>query len=123
MLESNAIRLNPEILIDTNPSNNQWTDSCFWFHSSHSNCFSAGEYYFWKDCNKNSEGWNANTFPFVNNNNNIEFKISFTKLGLTPTTKKLLKIAFKISNANDQHFYWPTTASIENPASWYEIKI
>jgi hypothetical protein len=122
LINSNGIRLYPEILIDTKPNNNQWTNSCFWFHSSHSNCFSTGEYYNWKDCNNNPEGWEANTYPFVNNNNNIEFKISFVKLQLNATNKNIMKIAFKLSQTNEQTFYWPNSANIDNPVSWFEIE-
>jgi hypothetical protein len=111
-------RINAEILVQTKVDKNEWDDTCYWFHSSYSNCSSLGEYYNWDFCSNDPPGWKANTFPFKNGNNNMEFKISFSKLNLIPTKGKQLKMAFKLSNPLEQHTYWPETASISNPISW-----
>jgi len=118
LIDINKIRLNPEVLIHTEVANLGWNKNGYWFHSSYSNCSAIGQYYYWEDCTANPLGWEANTFPFKNANNTIEFKISFSKLSITPTTGKQLKIAFKLSNPLEQHTYWPEEANIANPLSW-----
>ena len=122
-LESEELtRINPEILIQTNLDSNEWDANCYWFHSSYSNCFSNGEYYNWDLCSKNSPDWKANTFPFINGNNNIEYQINFSKLKIAlPSSGMKLKIAFKLSDASELHTYWPKGAAIELPDSWGEL--
>lgn len=115
-------RLNTEILVQTIEDKNEWDENCYWFHASYSNCFSRGEYYNWEFCSENPSGWKANTFPFKNGNNNIEFKISFSKLNIKPSIGKQLKIAFKLSDLLEQHNYWPENAIISNPLTWGFIK-
>ena len=112
-------RLNAEILIQTQVKDNKWDENCFWFHSSYSNCYSQGVYYNWEHCSENSQGWKANIYPFKNGNNNMEFKISFSKLQMeTPTMGMKLRVAFKLSSADENHTYWPHKASIKDPDSW-----
>ena len=123
LTNANKIRLNPELLIHTEVENLGWNENCYWFHSSYGNCAAIGQYYYWEDCTTNPIGWKANTFPFKNENNNMEFKISFSKLNITPTKGKQLKIAFKLSDPLEQHAYWPETATIANPLSWGLIKL
>lgn len=118
LTDANNISLNPELLIHTEVTDLGWNKNCYWFHSSYGNCYAIGQYYYWEDCTANPMGWKANTFPFKNENNNIEFKISFSKLSITPITGKQLKIAFKLSNPLEQHTYWPEKASIANPLTW-----
>jgi len=115
-------RINSEILVQTKVDKNEWDDNCYWFHSSYSNCSSQGEYYNWDFCSNNSSGWKANTFPFKNGNNNMEFKISFSKLQLeSPVAGMKLKVAFKLSDADELHTYWPKEANIKYPKSWGEL--
>jgi len=123
LTNANKIRLNPELLIHTEVENLGWNENCYWFHSSYGNCAAIGQYYYWEDCTTNPIGWKANTFPFKNENNNMEFKISFSKLNITPTKRKQIRIAFKLSNPLEQHTYWPKTASITSPLSWGLIKL
>ena len=118
LTDINKIRLNPELLIHTEVANLEWNENCYWFHSSYGNCAAIGQYYYWDDCTTNPMGWEANTFPFKNANNTIEFKISFSKLSLTPTKGQQLKIAFKLSDPLEQHTYWPEEATITNPLTW-----
>ena len=118
LTDANNTRFNPELLIHTDISNLSWNENCYWFHSSYGNCSAIGQYYYWEDCTANPMGWEANSFPFKNENNNIEFKISFSKLNLIPTKGQQIKIAFKLSDPLEQHSYWPETATIANPLTW-----
>lgn len=118
LTDSNNIRRNTEILLHTNPENATWDENAYWFHASYSNCAAIGEYYNWEDCTMNPPDWKANTFPFKNDNDNIEFKISFKKLQITPSANATLRIAFKLSDPLEQHQYWPSGAEISNPSSW-----
>ena len=70
----------------------------------------------------NPPDWEANKFPFENDNNNIEFKISFKRLQFTPSANPTIRIAFKLSDPLEQHQYWPESAIISNPASWGTLK-
>jgi hypothetical protein len=99
-----------------------WNDHCYWFHASYGNCAAIGQYYYWDDCTSYPEGWAANTFPFTDGNNNMEFKISFAKLNISPEKGQQIKIAFKISDPLEQHAYWPESATISNPVTWGSIR-
>ena len=119
----NNIRLQPELIIHTDLENLYWNENCFWFHSSYSNCYGIGVYYYWEDCTTHPRGWKANTFPFKNGHDNIEFKISFSKLNITPVKGRQLRIAFKISDPLKQHIYWPIAAGLDDPGTWGIIKL
>ena len=114
--------LNAEVLVSTGNEEASWTSECYWFHSSYGNCFATGQYYYWDDCSTEPVGWKANTFPFLNGNNTIEFKISFTKLNISPKQGEQLKIAFKISDPLEQHAYWPEAATIAKPDTWGTLR-
>lgn len=122
LITNENMRYNPEVLINTNINNTEWNENSFWFHSSYSNCWAVGGYYIWEDCSMNPAGWEANTLPFKNENNNIEFKISFSKLKMTPIKGEQLKVAFKLSNALEQKLYWPESATISDPSTWGVLK-
>jgi len=112
-------RLNAEVLIQTDMDTSLWDEQAYWFHSSYGNCYAIGEYYIWEHCSMNQTTWKANTYPFKNGNNNIEFKISFAALQMeAPKAGTKLKVAFKLSGADEIHTYWPINASIESPNSW-----
>ena len=116
---SQLTRLNSEILIQTQVHENLWNENTFWFHASYSNCYAQGEYYNWEHCANESLGWKANTFPFKDGNNNTEFKIRFSSLqiaSLVPGMK--LRVAFKLSSADEKHTYWPNGAAIKFPDTW-----
>jgi len=52
----------------------------------------------------------------------MEFKISFSKLQIeTPPLGKKLRIAFKLSSADESHTYWPQEADIQYPDTWGEF--
>ncbi|WP_242135011.1 DOMON domain-containing protein [Aestuariivivens marinum] len=112
---------NAEVLISSNLEAHNWGEQCYWFHSSYSNCSAVGQYYYWEDCSALPMGWIANNFPFKEGNDNIEFRISFSKLGLNPSAGIQIKMAFKISNPLEQHGYWPEVANIANPDTWGTI--
>lgn len=115
-------RLNSEILIQTIVNENNWDENCFWFHSSYSICYSQGNYYNWEHCSNDSPGWKANTFPFTEGNNNMEFKIRFSKLQIDqPNPGMKLRVAFKLSSADESHTYWPHEADIQYPDSWGKL--
>lgn len=118
LTDSTNTRRNAEILIHTNPENTAWNENSYWFHASYSNCSAIGEYYNWEDCTMNPPDWQANTFPFINDNDHIEFRISFKKLEITPATNTKLRIAFKLSDPLEQQFYWPESAIISDPSTW-----
>jgi len=122
LINKQHIRLNPEVLINTTSKDSIWNDNSYWFHSSYSNCSAVGAYYNWEDCSMSPAGWKANTFPFKKGNNNIEFKISFSKLKIAPIKGNQLKVAFKLSDPLEEQFYWPTTAIISKPATWGILK-
>ena len=118
LTDSQKINLNAEVLINTNIEEPTWSDHCYWFHSSYSNCSAIGQYYYWDNCTTQPMGWIANTFPFINGNNNMEFKIGFSKLNMTPKKGEQLKIAFKLSDPVEQQVYWPDAAFIGDPLTW-----
>ena len=116
---SEGLRVTPEILIATNlATNKSWNNDTYWFHSSYSNCEGKGEFYNWENCANIHQDWQANIFPFKNGNNNIEFKISWTKLQIDPSPNLNIGIAFKLSNAINKQYYWPDLATISRPANW-----
>ena len=119
LMSTETTRLNAEIVVQTQVAINEWNENTYWFHSSYSNCSSLGVYYNWEHCSKEPTGWKANTYPFIKGNHNMEFKISFSKLQIkTPTPGDKLRIAFKLSSADENHTYWPYKASIVYPDSW-----
>lgn len=112
-------RLSPEILISTSSEvGDNWDQNTFWFHSSHGNCEGVGDYYTWKHCGSETDGWEANTLPFDGGNDNIEFKISFSKLQMRPKQGDKIRIAFKLSNVHDLATYWPSSSEISSPSTW-----
>jgi hypothetical protein len=123
LVDLNDVRLRPELIIHTDLENLYWNEHCFWFHSSYSNCYGIGVYYYWEDCTPHPRGWMANTFPFKNGNDNIEFKISFSKLNITLEKGRQLRIAFKISDPLEQHIYWPIAARLDDPMTWGIIRL
>lgn len=118
LTDSQKINLNAEVLINTNIVEPVWGEHCYWFHSSYGNCSAVGQYYYWENCTTEPTGWIANTFPFKNGNNNMEFKISFSELNMTPKKGQQLKIAFKLSDPLEQQVYWPDYAFISDPLTW-----
>jgi hypothetical protein len=117
--QEHAGRLNAEILLKTSSKNSSWDEQTFWFHSSYSNCHAIGEYYVWEHCSNDPLGWKANTYPFTDGNDNMEFRISFETLKIDPSLKNLkINIAFKVSGADEVHSYWPNAALIEDPETW-----
>jgi hypothetical protein len=121
--DENKTRLHPEVLIHTDPEDLAWNASCFWFHSSYSNCLGIGTYYYWDDCTTDPEGWTANTFPFEGGNDNIEFQFSFSLLRFDPLKGRELRLALKLSDAQEQHIYWPAGASLSDPKTWATIRL
>jgi len=123
LASTEGLRVTPEILIATNlAAINSWNSNTYWFHSSYSNCEGKGEYYNWEYCATNPPDWKANTIPFQNGNNNIEFKISWAKLDIVPNPDLNIRIAFKLSDAIEKQHYWPELATISNPATWGILK-
>ena len=118
LLTPDQVRLNTEVLVHTQMEDLSWNAHSFWFHASYGNCAATGQYYYWEDCTNQPIGWMANTFPFQDGHDNIEFKISFSKLNISPTQGHQLKIAFKVSDPLEQHAYWPEQASIADPTTW-----
>ena len=120
---SDGVRLTPEILIATNYAEiKSWNNNTYWFHASYSNCEGKGAYYNWKNCATNHSDWQANIFPFQNGNNNIEFKISWAKLQINPSSNLNVGIAFKLSDPLENQYYWPELATISSPATWGILK-
>ena len=121
LTNSDGINHNAEILISTTIKITSWNANCYWFHSSYSNCAAVGLYYFWEDCTSEPVGWAANTFPFSNGNNNMEFRISFSKLNINPAKGRQIRMAFKVSNPLEEQAYWPGNAVISDPATWATV--
>ena len=122
LVTSDQVRLNPEVLIQTDHAEANWNAQSYWFHASYSNCSATGQYYDWEDCSTQPLGWTANTYPFLDDNNTIEFKISFSKLNINPEKGRQINIAFKISDPMEQHAYWPEAATIAKPDTWGTIR-
>ena len=118
LTNSEGIRHHAEVLINTQSDVQTWNEQCYWFHSSHSNCSSEGGYYVWSNCQSTPYGWRANSFPLKQDQNAIEFKISWAKLKMNPNNLESLRFAVKISDSGNHDFYWPAEATIENPESW-----
>jgi hypothetical protein len=120
--DENKTRLHAEVLIHTDTADLVWNARCFWFHSSYSNCLGIGTYYYWDECSTEPEGWIANTYPFKDGNDHIEFRISFSLLGFNPVRGREIWLALKLSDPLEQHIYWPTGASLKDPTSWAIIR-
>jgi uncharacterized protein YbdZ (MbtH family) len=114
-----ATDLNAEVLLQNGSGTGEWDANTYWFHSSYGNCSAQGNYYIWENCSKDPIGWRANTFPFKNGNDNIEFKIRRSHIQLASLeTGTSLKASFKLSSANELHSYWPKEATIKDPKTW-----
>ncbi|WP_242084863.1 hypothetical protein [Aestuariivivens sediminis] len=118
LTDANNISYNAEVLISTNSDTPDWSNQSYWFHSSYSNCSAVGLYYFWENCTTRPVGWAANTFPFKEGNDHMEFKISFSKLNINPAKGRQIRMAFKVSDPLDQQAYWPEEALIGDPLTW-----
>lgn len=113
-----GIRHHAEVLINTDTPTSSWNDSCHWYHSSYTSCTATGTYYNWENCIQQHLDWKVNNFPFTEGNNHMEFKISFTRLGIKPQKGTKFQLAVKISDSGTIHHYWPENASIEDPSTW-----
>jgi hypothetical protein len=120
--DENMTRLHPEVLIHTDTEDLVWNERCFWFHSSYSNCYGVGTYYYWDDCTKNPGSWMANTYPFNDGNDNIEFQFSFSLLRFDPLKGREIRLALKLSDAQERHIYWPEGATLKEPVTWAAIR-
>jgi len=122
LIDANKRKRNAEVLIHTKIEGDTWDANSFWFHASYGNCSAVGDYYVWKDCFSNRKRWKASRFSSKNDEQHIEFRISFEKLGIKPYKGMSIKMALKTSDPLEQHEYWPKAAAIENPGSWGTIK-
>ena len=114
-MQSINSQLVAEILIDTDVKNvSIWRNTTTWLHSSHNLCEGKGEYFNWKSCSKTKSDWQANLLPY----NIVEFRINLSKFITKPDSLDKLRIAFDVSDKDDNVSYWPDRANIANPLTW-----
>ncbi len=112
----------PEILIENNfAKNTVWTDSNYWFHVSGSDCYAKGKYNEWENCAVESGEWKAvPNYPTDKPGivECIEISIPFTTAGITK--KSSFGFALLVTNTVNSWYYWPETARISDPSTWFE---
>ena len=115
-MQYNYSQLVAEILIDTDIKKNvsNWRNTTAWLHSSHNLCEGKGEYFNWKSCSQTKTDWQANLLPY----NIVEFRIDLSKFITEPDSLNKLRIAFDVSDKDDNVSYWPDRANIANPLTW-----
>jgi hypothetical protein len=120
--------LYPEVLIDSrNPRNESWSPGVWWFHASNNLCEADGAHDVYRlngvfQCSHTKPGWSANIPP--SDNGVVEFRISLSKISLTPDVGTKIGLAFDVTNAigNDQQgwSFWPANAKLGVPNTWAE---
>ncbi|WP_455393022.1 PKD domain-containing protein [[Eubacterium] cellulosolvens] len=80
-----------------------------------------GTGYGWGDSNYEITGWNASTM--YKGDGQIEYSISFLKIGITAETSSSIGIAFSVSDSPTYRYlyYWPSDANQNNPNTWGEM--
>ena len=122
-----AERLFPEILIDPQDSRTSaWEPGQWWFHVSQNLCESNGEPNVYRRadvflCDHEKSGWEGNNPP-TSKTNDIEIRISFSKLKMRPRSDNLFGLALGVTNAtgdaNQKWFLWPPSATVIAPNTW-----
>jgi hypothetical protein len=120
--------LYPEVLIDSRSQRNEsWSPGVWWFHASNNLCEADGAHDVYSlngvfQCSHTKPGWSANNPP--SDNGVVEFRISLSKVSLSPDVGTKIGLAFDVTNANgnDQQgwSFWPSNAKLGVPNTWAE---
>jgi len=116
----------PEILVDSqNGRSERWQKGQWWLHASYNLCEGDGEFNVYNrdgvfQCAKQKPGWKANTFP-LKQNEPMEIRISLKKLHLVPGQR--FGLAFDVTDTQSHWDFWPTTATLESPATWAQAEL
>jgi hypothetical protein len=75
----------------------------------------------WGESNYEITGWNASTM--YEGNGQIEYSISFLKIGIIPSTTSIIGVSFSITDSLNLRycFYWPVDANRKNPNTWGDM--
>ena len=127
-LKRGAEILYPEILIDSRSQRNEfWSPGVWWFHASNNLCEADGAHDVYSlngvfQCSHTKPGWSANNPP--SDKGVVEFRISLSKVSLSPDVGTKIGLAFDVTNAtgNDQQrwSFWPPNAKLGVPSTWAE---
>lgn len=105
----------PEVLIDANhDGTTSWEPDDWWFHASYQECEGEGMPNDYFPCT--ASGWEANTFPLAEGI--VEFRISYAKIGLEPSSSEVIGIAFDVTDTWDEWQFWPQSADLHDPSTW-----
>lgn len=120
-------RLFPEIFIDPrNLKSGGWEKGQWWFHVSYNLCEGDGEPNVYSkagvfQCAHRKSGWDANNPPELDTQD-IEIRISFLKLKMTPASGLHFGLALAVTDATgDAHqkwYFWPPLAKFDSPKTW-----
>ncbi|MBF0230028.1 MAG: DUF1566 domain-containing protein [Desulfamplus sp.] len=117
----------PEILLDiNNDKQTSWQIDDWWLHASAADCEGNGKYNVWSSCQEKLIGWDANNF--LRPQDIVEIQISYEKLGLVSLNKeflddkKIMGIAFSVTDKINKSRFWPPEANLENPSTWAVMK-
>ncbi len=120
-------RLFPEIVIDPqNRKGEQWEKGQWWLHVSYNLCEGDGAPNVYRkagifQCAHKKSGWEANNPP-RKDTRDIEIRVSFSKLKMSPTSAQHFGLALAVTDAtgdpNQKWFFWPSTADVFKPNTW-----
>ncbi|UCH88513.1 MAG: PKD domain-containing protein [Thermoplasmata archaeon] len=111
-----------EIYLDTyNDGGLRPQNDDFLLHASGTLYDQQGNGYDWGNTNYEITGWNASTM--YEGSGQIEYRISFTKIGITPGPSVTTGISFGIMDPTGIYYfyYWPSDANRKIPDSWADI--
>ncbi|MBF0376821.1 MAG: hypothetical protein HQK72_05010 [Desulfamplus sp.] len=103
-----------------------WQTDDWWLHASAADCEGNGQYNVWSSCQEKLIGWDANNF--LRPQDIVEIQISYEKLGLVSLNKeflddkKIMGIAFSVTDKINNSRFWPPEAKLENPSTWAVMK-
>ena len=111
----------PEVTLDMDSDkSSDWRPDDWWFHASGRDCQSRGRHSDYSTCAKQSTEWEANNVQGMDFPQAFEMRIPFTTIGLDPSNRKKIGIAFDITDTKKVWNFWPTNASLGNPSTWGE---
>ncbi len=107
----------PEVLVDVaHDEGASWQSDDWWFHASYNDCEGQGQPNNYATCVPAAAGWEANNFPLAVGV--VEIRISYAKLGLTPSPGKVVGIAFDVTDTTTEWRFWPQVADLDDPSTW-----
>jgi len=119
---NDSTEIYPEVLLDTrNNKTLAWDNNDWWIHTSYSNCENKGKFNDYSTCKiGHKDGWDGNNFP-LSIGQAVEIKIDKTLLNVSHGN--LLGIAFDVTDTNEEWYFFPDDATLENPSTWMTLKL